>query len=71
MNKTAKAILAMMILITGYYSFMVAVLKGWMASWCQKIYCLDLLSFGEYLSISIAIIGLVFVIKSLEVDQEI
>jgi hypothetical protein len=66
MNKTAKAILAMMILITGYYSFMVAVLKGWMASWCQKIYCLDFLSFGEYLSISIAIIGLVFVIKSLD-----
>ena len=66
MNKTTKAILVMMILIIGYYLFMVGVWKGWMDSWCQKKYCLDLLSFDEYLSISIAIIGLVLVIKSLD-----
>lgn len=70
MNKTAKAVLAMMILIMGYYLFTVGVSKGWMDSWCQKIYCLDLLSLGEYLSISIAIIGLVFVIKSLNSWKE-
>lgn len=66
MKKIAKAILAMMILVVGYYLFMVVVSKGWMNSWCQKKYCLDLLSLGEYLSISIAAIGLVFVVQSLE-----
>lgn len=66
MKKIAKAILAMMILVVGYYLFMVGVSKEWINSWCQKKYCLDLLSLGEYLSISIAAIGLVFVVQSLD-----
>jgi len=49
---------------------MVAILKGMMNDFCQKKYCFDLLDLSDYLSISIALVGLVFVVKSLDSWKE-
>ena len=70
MKKILIGLVVMILLIFSYYLLMVAILKGMMNDFCQKKYCFDLLDLSNYLSISIALVGLVFVVKSLDSWKE-
>ena len=70
MKKIIIGLVVISLLIFGYYFFMVAILKGMMNDFCQKKYCFDLLDLSDYLSISLALVGLVFVVKSLDSWKE-
>ena len=70
MKKIIIAIVSTVLLIIGYYAFMIFASKEWMTNLCQEKYCLELLPLSDYLSISIAVIGLVFVIQSLDAWKE-
>ncbi|CDG75853.1 hypothetical protein J671_2521 [Acinetobacter sp. 1130196] len=70
MKKIFITTFLVIVLLLGYYVAMVGVLKGWMNNFCQRKYCLEFLSLGDYLSILIAVIGLVFVVQSLDAWKE-
>lgn len=70
MKKIIIGLVVMILLIFGYYLLMVAILKGMMNDFCQRKYCFDLLDLSDYLSISMALVGLVFVVKSLDSWKE-
>lgn len=70
MKKIVIAIIVMIFLILGYYLLMVGISKGLMNDFCHERYCLDFLDLSDYLAISIASIGLVYVIRSLDSWKE-
>jgi len=52
-----------------YYFFYVAVDK-WINNFCRNKYCLELLEYSDILSMYIAIIGLIFVVRGLDIWKE-
>ena len=66
MKKIFITTFLVILLLLSYYIAMVGILKGWMNNFCQRKYCLEFLSLGDYVSILIAVIGLVFVVQSLD-----
>lgn len=70
MKKIVVAICLMFFLILVYYLLMVGISKGFMNDFCHERYCFDFLDLSDFLAISIALIGLVYVIRSLDSWKE-
>lgn len=62
--KVLVSVCVFSILILAYYLLVVTSHK-YLSEFCNNFYCLEIISLGEYISILIALIGLYFVISSL------
>lgn len=66
MKKFYFSLFSIFILVILYYFTSVLSSKSWVSNFCANKHCLELLSLGDFLSIAVSIIGLVFVVQSLD-----